>query len=405
MRMRRRRVERCLLRASVAIEAGVLDDAREAIEEIRRLDPNEPGLEQLTAQLAEAENPQPADELLLEHAPLPALVPDDAPARSRRFAPAVLLLAGAVAGGWWWTSFSTTPAPLKIATKTASLADQPGPSAPPEPSVRVSESSVAAPISAEPLRGGDAPIATSGLPASIESSRAEPEVRAGGTIEQPRPPVDPAANASIASPGPVPVQDSPAAARNEQPALADSRSSVVAPAVASAPPIASLPPATPARLDPLADLPETVPAAPRVVAGAEGIASPESSRSAAALTALPSTPAPDGAAARSEEQTVRAALGRYESAYNRLDAAAAASVWPGVNQRALASAFQGLSAQSISLGGCNIRVSGATAHAECSGTARWTPKVGGGAQSAQRQWRFDLRNAGGNWSITQATTR
>ena len=33
--MRRRRVERCLLRASVAIEAGVLDDAREAIEEVR----------------------------------------------------------------------------------------------------------------------------------------------------------------------------------------------------------------------------------------------------------------------------------------------------------------------------------------------------------------------------------
>ena len=67
--------------------------------------------------------------------------------------------------------------------------------------------------------------------------------------------------------------------------------------------------------------------------------------------------------------------------------------------------FEGLSAQSVSLGQCDIRVSGATAQAECSGNARWTPKVGGGAQTAQRQWRFDLRNAGGNWLITQATTR
>ena len=65
MRMRRRRVERCLLRASAAIEAGVLDDAREAIEEIRRLDPDEPGLEQLTAQLASAENPPPIEPVVL----------------------------------------------------------------------------------------------------------------------------------------------------------------------------------------------------------------------------------------------------------------------------------------------------------------------------------------------------
>ena len=128
-------------------------------------------------------------------------------------------------------------------------------------------------------------------------------------------------------------------------------------------------------------------------------------RTAAALTALSSAPAPDGATARAEEQSVRAALGRYESAYNRLDAAAAASVWPSVNQRALASAFQGLSTQSVSLGGCDIRVSGATALAECSGNARWTPKVGAGTQSARRQWRFDLRNSGGTWMITQATTR
>ena len=50
-----------------------------------------------------------------------------------------------------------------------------------------------------------------------------------------------------------------------------------------------------------------------------------------------------------------------------------------------------------------VRVSGATAQAECSGTAQWTPKVGGGPQTAARQWQFDLKNAGNDWVITRAT--
>jgi hypothetical protein len=165
-------------------------------------------------------------------------------------------------------------------------------------------------------------------------------------------------------------------------------------------------PAAAAKLEVLPGLAEAPPPAPRVVAGADGIASPKAAaRSAEALTALPSAPPAEPANTRSNEQGVRTALGRYELAYNRLDAVAAAAVWPTVNQRALASAFNGLSAQAISLGNCEIRVNGAAARAECAGNARWTPKVGAGTESAARHWRFDLRNAGGNWIITQATTR
>ena len=226
MRMRRRRVERCLLRASVAIEAGVLEDAREAIEEIRRLDPNEPGLEQLTAQLAEAENPPPVEELLLEHPTLPALVPDDAPARSRPICP------GGSAAGWRRWRRMVVDDVQHHACGTAGSQDGRPSRRParlrahrPHPSVRVSETSVAAPISAEPLRGGDAPIATSGL-AAIEGNRAEPDARASGAAEQPRPPVDAALNAPIVSPGPAPVQESPASVRDDpRPAFADTRSS------------------------------------------------------------------------------------------------------------------------------------------------------------------------------------
>src|SRR5687768_13425885 len=67
IRMRRRRVERCVLRASVAIEAGVLEDARAALEEVQRLDPYEPALETLRTQLISAEtNISPAG-LLAAH--------------------------------------------------------------------------------------------------------------------------------------------------------------------------------------------------------------------------------------------------------------------------------------------------------------------------------------------------
>ena len=106
MRMRRRRVERCLLRASVAIEAGVLDDAREAIDEIRRLDPNEPGLELLDAQLTDAANPPLIEQPPVEQPAVPALVLDEVPAAgSRRFATAAaLLVVSAAVGAWLWSS-------------------------------------------------------------------------------------------------------------------------------------------------------------------------------------------------------------------------------------------------------------------------------------------------------------
>jgi hypothetical protein len=398
MRMRRRRVERCLLRASVAIEAGVLDDAREAIEEVRRLDPDEPGLEPLTAQLASAENPPTIEPVVLA-----AAEPESAPAGSRPFAAAaVVLLAGALAGGWW-ASNRATFATQQVAATATPAADQRVPEPRPDPSAGVNETSVAAPISAEPLRTGDTPTATTGL-AALESGAVQPDVRAAANIQRPAP-IN--ANPDSRTAPADPVQDSPVIARSEQPELAENPSSPVVPAPADpAPPIVPPPPPTSAKLEPLTGLPGTAPASPRVVAGAEGIAAPEAvARSAEALTTPPPAPPADGATSRSEERNVRAALGRYESAYNRLDAVAAASVWPGVNQRALASAFQGLSAQSISLGECDIRVSGATAHAECSGNARWTQKVGGGTQNARRQWRFDLRNSAGSWVITQATTR
>ena len=107
----------------------------------------------------------------------------------------------------------------------------------------------------------------------------------------------------------------------------------------------------------------------------------------------------------SDERRVRAALDRYQMAYSQLDATAARAVWPSVNRRALERAFGGLASQTITLGQCTVRVNGGSAQADCSGSARWTPRVGGGTQSAPRRWRFDLQNTAGEWVIVDAAVR
>jgi hypothetical protein len=106
-----------------------------------------------------------------------------------------------------------------------------------------------------------------------------------------------------------------------------------------------------------------------------------------------------------EHAAVRATLGRYESAYSDLNTAAAHAVWPGVDERALARAFDSLSSQRVKLGTCEVGVNGATARAICHGTASWTPKVGGGQQTKSRTWTFDLRQTRGTWQIVRVDAR
>ena len=59
MRMRRRRAERCVLRAQVALEAGFPEDARVALDEARRLDSSTPDFETLWAAVAVEDPPAP----------------------------------------------------------------------------------------------------------------------------------------------------------------------------------------------------------------------------------------------------------------------------------------------------------------------------------------------------------
>jgi hypothetical protein len=109
--------------------------------------------------------------------------------------------------------------------------------------------------------------------------------------------------------------------------------------------------------------------------------------------------------APSAEVNVRAALSRYEAAYSTLNASAARAVWPTVDANALGRAFDSLEAQHISLGTCSVLVTGQSARVTCSGSATWTPKVGGGTRTESRRWTFDLAQAGDAWEIVRATAR
>jgi hypothetical protein len=105
-----------------------------------------------------------------------------------------------------------------------------------------------------------------------------------------------------------------------------------------------------------------------------------------------------------ETSQVRDVLRRYQSAYDRLDAALAHDVWPAVNQAALARAFSDLESQSITFNNCDVRLRSAdTAAATCTGLARYTPKVGSReARVEPRVWNFTLRKRTGAWLIETA---
>lgn len=137
---------------------------------------------------------------------------------------------------------------------------------------------------------------------------------------------------------------------------------------------------------------------------------PDSPRAATTADSTPPPPAPEAAprpvpAAVDERAAVRTTLSRYEAAYSSLDSAGAKAVWPTVDQRALAHAFDGLAAQRVALGTCEVGVNGQSARAICVGKAAWTPKVGGGQQTKSRTWTFDLRRSDTTWQIVRVDTR
>jgi hypothetical protein len=170
------------------------------------------------------------------------------------------------------------------------------------------------------------------------------------------------------------------------------------------------------------DIPSSVERASTDTAGMEPVPVPSSSSFSApeagatagvmraSATEIVSSPVSDRPikseeARRLESARIRAILLRYENAYNRLDANAAVSIWPGADHAALSQAFSGLNSQRVSLGLCDITVIGDIGGASCVGKARWENRAGGALQTADRQWTFNLRKIASEWRIEQIRVR
>jgi len=107
-----------------------------------------------------------------------------------------------------------------------------------------------------------------------------------------------------------------------------------------------------------------------------------------------------------ETRAVALALNRYQDAFSALDVSAAHAVWPTVDVRALAKAFDQLEEQTFDLEGCNITVAGALAEADCAGNARYVRKVGNRALRVEpRRWHFKLRQTNDQWVIDAVNAR
>lgn len=409
IRMRARKADRCLQRAAAALSDGSIAEAKAALEEARQLAPLHPRLEELTGRLDALTQPPPQALAAHGHGHV-----------WRSAAVAAGLVVFSAAG---WEAWVHRDQIALLVPKAHPDMDTSTGLANPTP--------------------GTVPTTDVNLPAASASERASlPDtivqttlVRPDHVIEAPATPPE-----SRSTNEPAPIATAGVGERTESrldvtKALATPNTSepTARPQREVAPP-QSPPPAPLVESRPavsLATLSAPTPAAnfiPSVVAPPEpsrstnattgsgtNAAGDTTATSPASMAPVPSSPppaptasasvSPSSSPVRDDRLAVRAALSRYESAYNRLDVDAVRSIWPSLDQRALARAFDGLTAQRVALQNCNVDVDGPSARASCSGNASWIPKVGGGERSAARKWTFDLRESNGAWRIVQVQAR
>lgn len=216
----------------------------------------------------------------------------------------------------------------------------------------------------------DLPVATMGEPAIATTF--EPEIPLPEVVAAPTDAATPALAPPVA-----------AAVRPPEPPV---------PVPATVPTDLSLPASS--AIEPL-DVPPPAPAPQRVAP--PPLAAPASA-SSRPVEVAPATPVADDAA------QVRAVLQKYQAAYDRLDASLVHEVWPGVNQAALARAFDGLQSQTLTFRTCDVQLRGAVATVLCTGSTRYVPKIGSREPHVEPlAWTFTLRKrANDNWQIESA---
>ena len=417
--MRHRRAERCLVRANLAFSAGDFDEARAATDEAKELAPDFPGVLEMEARLG---GPRSAAEepdlpLFMQPATTVSMAVDRAE-KTRRvplalafvLACASVAMIAAASLGWRAVLQPPTPTALKTALRgDVTLAGGPG-GRPRARLIRCRRPAVAPRPTKRP-QPEPAPTPTSGVDATLRRLAAAPRSRsvnlgslstgrrswwratrpagfeaplhrsrtAAPTIRPPllqpfsAAPSRSDASCALRRLGPT-AQNSNALEQrtartatrvDEQHAPSNSSSpDADAPDTDAAgvpkPQHAPSPASRPARDDSPPSI--RAPAVDAVPLSASALPSPGSIPVTAPEPAAPTrSRAPEAAASTVDAQAaIRTTLGRYEAAYSGLNVPAAHAVWPSVDQRALARAFDGLASQRVALDKCDIVVTGAT---------------------------------------------
>jgi len=113
-------------------------------------------------------------------------------------------------------------------------------------------------------------------------------------------------------------------------------------------------------------------------------------------------PAPPPVASPRELDTaaIETVLTQYRTAFANLDASAVAGFWPSVDSRALNRAFDQIEVQRFEFDRCTTDLKGTTAVTNCSGRARYTPRIGNKTPRVEpRRWTFTLDKVNGAWLI------
>lgn len=145
-------------------------------------------------------------------------------------------------------------------------------------------------------------------------------------------------------------------------------------------------------------------------------ASPPTSSSATATTPAGTTPAASAPAVATASASVPrrtpppgdartrqviAAVQAFGRAWTRLDARAASAVMPSADVEDLVRDFTGLREQRLTLTGCRVSGTGASAVASCAATRRYRPRQGDHSTRVERgRWRFHLERVAQRWIIT-----
>jgi hypothetical protein len=231
---------------------------------------------------------------------------------------------------------------------------------------------------------------------SSSASSAQPPTRSGGVTESSD--RSPATGPMVATPR-VPKsaarEQPPTATRRTSTTFASTTDAAIRPADAGGPATTTASP--PASGIVPSSTPPDVASAPDV-----GVAHNATAPAPVSNRALPTA----GTSLTRESLALDEVLRRYEQAYDRLDAQAAAAIWSSVDSRALARAFSLLRHQDLEFGECGVAMTDSTATAQCPGQLRYTRRIGDSTPKVEQHvWTIEFARAGEAWRIVRVSAR